>query len=132
MSRKKDPDALLKSGTAAGLEENFKKAVSEMLLLSLLNEREMYVGEITEAMKERSNDAYSISYPYAIIYRMSRLSYIREAGRRNAADGRLRQFYGITEAGNAYLQELLKSYHRMAASVEMILPSEQQSNSEEK
>lgn len=123
MSRKKDPDAILKSGTAAGLEENFKKAVSEMLLLSLLSEREMYVGEITEAMEERSKGAYTISYPYAIIYRMSRLLYIREAGRRNAADGRLRQFYGITEAGNAYLQELLKSYRRMSASVEMILPS---------
>ena len=124
MSRKKDPDAILKSGTAAGLEENFKKAVSEMLLLSLLSEKEMYVGEITEAMEQRSEGAYTISYPYAIIYRMSRLMYIREAGRRNADDGRLRQFYSITDNGKAYLHELQETYSRMAGSVTKILSAE--------
>jgi len=120
MSRKKDPEAILKSGTAAGLEENFKKAVSEMLLLSLLSEKEMYVGEITEAMEQRSNGAYTISYPYAIIYRMSRLMYIRETGRRNAPDGRLRQFYGISDTGREYLGELMETYGRMISSVAKI------------
>lgn len=126
MSRKKDPDAILKSGTAAGLEENFKKAVSEMLLLSLLSEKEMYVGEITKAMEQRSNGFYTISYPYAIIYRMSRLSYICEAGRRNAEDGRLRHFYSISDVGRAYLKELLNTYGRMISSVQLIIsaPSE--------
>lgn len=117
MSRKKDPDAILKSGTAAGLEENFKKAVSEMLLLSLLSEKEMFVGEITKAMEQRSNGAYTISYPYAIIYRMSKLEYISEIGRRNADDGRLRQFYGITDSGRVYLRELMETYNKMVGCV---------------
>ena len=120
MSRKKDPDAIHKSGTAAGLEENFKKAVSEMLLLSLLNEKEMYVGEITGAMEKRSGGAYMISYPYAIIYRMSKLNYICEIDRRNADDGRLRQFYGITDAGRKYLGELMATYSKMIGCVESI------------
>ena len=124
MSRKKDPDAILKSGTAAGLEENFKKTVSEMLLLSLLNEKEMYVGEITKAMEQRSGGTYTISYPYAIIYRMSKLKYISEIGRRNADDGRLRQFYGITDSGKEYLGELMETYTKMTGCVSCITSPE--------
>ena len=78
-----------------------------------------------EAMEQRSNGAYTISYPYAIIYRMSRLMYIREVGRRNAEDGRLRQFYGISDSGKAYLKELLDTYNRMAVSVKQILTAPQ-------
>ena len=47
MGRKPNPlDMPERSGSAAGMEENMKKAVAEMLVLFLLNERDMYIGEI--------------------------------------------------------------------------------------
>ena len=46
-------DAPERSGSVQGLEENLKKAVSEMLVLFLLNEREMYIGEIVAAYKQK-------------------------------------------------------------------------------
>ena len=91
-----------------------------------MNEKEMYVGEITGAMEQRSGGAYTISYPYAIIYRMSKLQYISEIGRRNADDGRLRQFYGITDAGRKYLGELMETYGKMVGCVASITAPEKE------
>ena len=52
MGRKPNPlDMPERSGSAAGMEENMKKAVAEMLVLFLLNERDMYTGEILEELE---------------------------------------------------------------------------------
>ena len=50
-----------RSGSVQGLEENLKKAVSEMLVLFLLNEREMYIGEIPDELERRSDGKFHIS-----------------------------------------------------------------------
>ena len=50
------------------MEENLKKALSEMLVLALLHERDYYALEMAPAIAERSNGAISITFPYAILY----------------------------------------------------------------
>ena len=92
MGRKPNPsETPERSGSAAGMEENMKKAVAEMLVLFLLHERDMYIGEIPEELEKRSGGTFHIVFPYSVIYRMVKFDYIEELKKRIAPDGRKRQ-----------------------------------------
>ena len=105
------------------LEENLKKALTETLVLFLLSQREYYIGELTAVIQEESGGTLNIVFPYAAIYRMSRNGHITESQKRTAPDGRLRQYYTITDQGRAYLSGLLDTYRRFSRGVSDILSS---------
>lgn len=116
--------------TAAGMEENLKKALVEMLVLALLHQREYHAPELSQALAEYSGGAVNISFPYAILYRMIEQKYIQELPKRKAPDGRRRQYYGITQAGRQYFQENWTVYKAFTAGVdqlvEAVCPKEKQ------
>ncbi len=103
------------------LEDNLKKALTELLMLSLLSRKEYYVGELSAALREKSGGVLTIVFPYSALYRLQRLGCIKELGNRNAPDGRRRQYYGITEAGRTYLAQQLSAYQRFSGGVEAVL-----------
>lgn len=107
--------------TAETLEENLKKALTEMLVLSLLHRREYYIGELTADLEALSGGTLNIVFPYGVIYRMTRSEYIVESKKRTAPDGRLRQYYRITSAGEEYLIHLLAAYRRFTSGVSDVL-----------
>lgn len=107
--------------TESSLEENLKKALTELLVLDLLSRREFYIGELTSTIKEVSGNVLAIVFPYGAIYRLCRRGYIVESQKRNAPDGRLRQFYRITSAGQVYLDQLLDTYWKFNKGVNAIL-----------
>lgn len=108
----------------SGLEENLKKALTELLILFLFNEQEHYIGELSPLLEQRSHGTLSIVFPYAAIYRITKAGYLTETKKRNAPDGRLRQYYKITESGQTYLSELLSTYHIFFQGVNAILSGE--------
>lgn len=95
------------STSPEGLEENLKKGLTELLVLYLLREREMFIHEMTGQLLERSGGRLNISFPYAVIYRLLDAGYIELGAKQVAPDGRRRQYYRSTPAGNAYLEQLL-------------------------
>lgn len=107
--------------TAISLEENLKKALTELLVLHLLAKQECYIGELTETIREKSQGVLNIVFPYAAIYRMLDDEYIMEVKKRIAPDGRRRQYYQITEKGREYLDQLLETYQRFSQGVADIL-----------
>lgn len=110
------------------LEENLKKALTELLMLSLLSQREYYIGELSATLHEKSGGALTIVFPYSAIYRLLESDYITECKKRNAPDGRRRQYFGITEKGRAYLQQLLEIYERFSGGVAAVLERGEDSN----
>lgn len=108
----------------SGLEENLKKALTELLILFLFNEQEHYIGELSPLLEQRSHGTLSIVFPYAAIYRITKAGYLVETKKRNAPDGRLRQYYKITESGQTYLSELLSTYRSFFQGVNAILSGE--------
>lgn len=108
----------------ADLEDNFKKAMSELLLLFLLSEKDCYIGELTAALSRRSGNILSMVFPYAAVYRLEQGGYIVEIGKRIAPDGRRRQYLSITDAGRTHLQQLLEGYSRLSQGVSNILEGE--------
>lgn len=117
--------AKTRSGAPQGMEDNLKKAVTELVILSLLNEEDMYAGQLLREMEERSDKALNIVFPYAALYRLLEFGYIVEGDRCNAPDGRRRQFYRITDKGRAHLGDLLPVYHSFVGGIEKILASGQ-------
>ena len=107
--------------SAVSLEETLKKAITELLILQLLSQREYYIGEITQAISDKSGGALNVVFPYAAIYRMEEAGYIMELPRRIAPDGRRRQYFSITPEGLAYLAQLRNVYATVTGGVEKIL-----------
>lgn len=103
------------------LEENLKKALTELMVLFLLSEKECYIGELSSMISKRSHGILSIVFPYGAIYRLEEAGFIKEIGKRNAPDGRRRQFYSITDAGQIHLDHLLKTYERFSKGVSDVL-----------
>ena len=58
------------------LEENFKKTLTEMLVLSLLAEQDRYIGELTTTISQRSGNTLNIVFPYGAVYRLEESGYI--------------------------------------------------------
>ncbi len=110
-----------KKSAVDSFNDNFKKTVTEMLLLELLDEQETYIGDLAGILRERSEGRLSLSFPYAAIYRLLEDEYIEELKKRNAPDGRRRQFYAITKSGRAYLKVIKQAYKDAVEAVDMIL-----------
>lgn len=107
--------------SAVSLEENLKKAITELLILQLLSQREYYIGEITQAISDKSGGTLNVVFPYAAIYRMEEAGYIVELPRRIAPDGRRRQYFSITPEGLVYLAQLRNVYATITGGAAKIL-----------
>lgn len=121
--------------SSSSLEENLKKALTELLILHLLNTGEYYIGELTEALKKHSNGVLKLVFPYSAIYRLQRDGYISDSEKRVASDGRLRQFFSITDSGREYYKEILDFYHYFINGINVFLdttydPSKKDTTSE--
>lgn len=103
------------------LEENLKKALTELLILQLLSKREYYIGELTSTLHEKSGSALTIVFPYAAVYRLLEDELIIESRKRIAPDGRRRQYYTITDRGRAHLTVLLDIYSNFSRGVAAVL-----------
>lgn len=106
------------------LEDNLKKALTELLLLHLLSQRDYYIGELTATLQEKSDGALAIVFPYGAIYRLLESGYVRETEKRNAPDGRRRQYYRITDSGKDYLRQLISIYTNFSKGVDAVLAEE--------
>ena len=102
------------------MTENLKKALTEMLILSFLNKKDMTIYEILNILDKQSNSICKIQYPYGVIYRMSDRGYIEIAGKA-VSDDRRRIHYRITDLGKEYLTKITEEYHNFISGMNMIL-----------
>lgn len=110
-----------RSGSIQGMEDNLKKAVTEMLVLALLSQEDMYAAQITQALVDRSHSVLSIQFPYSVLYRLISFGYIVEAYKKIAPDGRRRQYYQITQEGQIYKDALVRYYRQFSGGVDLLL-----------
>lgn len=103
------------------MEDNFKRAVTEMLVLILLNREDLSVAQIMQQVEEETEYSINLVSPYMLFYRLIEDNCIIEAYKKIAPDGRRRQYYQITEDGKKYLKELIALYHRLTGGVASLL-----------
>jgi len=102
------------------LTENLKKGLTEFLVLSCLEKRPMSIYEILKLLDEKSNARCRITFPYALIYRLTGYGFIADDGKR-VSDNRLRAFYRITDEGKAYLEQMRKEYTSFVSGMSALL-----------
>ena len=114
-----------KSGTAVSMNENFKKATVEMMLLYILKDGKKYVYEMMQELSRKSEGIFQVATLYPAIYRLSGFGYIKEAGIEMSPDNRTRKYYAITGSGRNYLDQLVEEYQKLCVGVEKIFSSEE-------
>lgn len=106
------------------LEENLKKALSELLILHLLNSREHFIGELTEKLERNSGGILRLVFPYSAVYRLQQEGHIADSDKRIAPDGRKRQYYHITAQGREHYLHLLDTYRQFIDGVNIVLETQ--------
>lgn len=117
---KQEIPAPQKSGTKEGFRDAFKKAVTEMLVLQLLKEKDMYAYEMIREIGNRTAGVLSFNTLYLAIYRLKDLGYIEEA-KTSVERNRARVYFRLSEAGEERLAELIEEYRLVTGAVEKIL-----------
>lgn len=111
------------------VRENLKRGTVEMILLHLLQERDMYGYEILQEMRARSNDKFTLKdgSMYPVLYRMIDKGLITDeqvlVGRR-----RTRVYYHLTDEGKKYLEEIKEEYFFITEGISNILNYQEASN----
>ena len=91
----------------------FMSGVPELLLLRLLNEREMYGYELVRSIKEATGDAITLGEGviYPVLHSLERNGSLRS--KRKPVGGRTRVYYSVTRQGRGRLQDLQEDWHRI-------------------
>ncbi len=104
----------MQDNTGHSFSAYFKRAVSPLMVLALLQERQMYGYEISQQINQRSKKKLSIAVLYPVLYRLEEQGYIC-IGDTTVENGRARNYYAITEAGRAYLEQTYEEFTELSA-----------------
>lgn len=105
-----------------GMQTHFKKGVTTLCILSLLQRREMYGYELVQETERVSGGLLSFQDGtlYPVLYRLQEQGYI--ADRKELAGKRMtRVYYRLTPEGSDYLQRILQEYRQVSEGARRIL-----------
>lgn len=93
------------------LSEGIKRGTFELMILTLLQDGDMYGYQITHELANRSHGMYSIleGSMYPTLYRLVNKRYLSDRHEKVGAR-RTWIYYHLEESGKAYLTELKKEY----------------------
>lgn len=100
---------------------NFMNGVPELLVLRLLQGREMYGYELVQAIRERSGEAISFGEGviYPVLHQLEREGAL--SSRRISVEGRSRVYYALTPSGSARLNDLAGNWSKLAEIIRTML-----------
>lgn len=95
--------------------------IPELLVLQLLDSREMYGYQLARSIRVLTADAVAIgeSVLYPALHLLEQRGLVK--GRRRTVDGRERVYYAITAKGRRRLEHLTNQWRRIAGGVEAVL-----------
>lgn len=117
MARTKD------SGNDHSFEDYFKRATCPMLILMLLDKQPLYVYKLSQELKKRSDNKYTVGYLYPVLYRLQTVGYVKEDSQEISESNRIRNYYSITDSGKEYLKKITEEYRELLKMVDVIIDS---------
>lgn len=108
-----------------GISENLKKGTSELLILYLLQNEDMYGYQIAQELKVRSGEQFVMPEGslYPTLYRLIDKGVISD--RMEIVGKRLRKYYHLEPKGKDYLETITNEYDKISAGIRMVLSGEQ-------
>ncbi len=99
----------------------FMSGVPELLLLRLLNEKEMYGYELVRSVKTVTDEAISLGEGviYPVLHSLERGGALK--ARRKSVSGRTRVYYSLTGKGRTRLERLHGEWKRIESGIRAAL-----------
>lgn len=100
---------------------SFMNGVPELLILSLLDQQEMYGYEIVQAIRSRTERVVAIGegVVYPVLHALEQDGALKS--RRKTVNGRSRIYYSVTATGSRRLAGLSESWFTLAAAIRKML-----------
>jgi PadR family transcriptional regulator len=100
---------------------NFMNGVPELLILRLLNEKEMYGYELVQAIRERTDAVVAIGegVVYPVLHGLESDGALK--ARRKTVNGRSRIYYSVTPRGSRRLADLSETWTNLAGAIHRML-----------
>lgn len=97
------------------MDKEIMKGSIDILLLSLLNKRDMYGYEMVKTLKENSNELYNMSEGtlYPALKRLENKDWLQSYWENSKSGGR-RKYYRITEGGKKELNKKLQEWTQIS------------------
>lgn len=101
----------------------FMSGVPELLLLQLLNSREMYGYELVRSIREVTGEAISLGEGviYPVLHSLERNGSLKS--KRKPVGGRTRVYYSVTRKGRERLEKLQGDWQRIRTGITSALES---------
>lgn len=95
----------------------FMSGVPELLLLRLLQQREMYGYELVRSIRQVTGEAISLGEGviYPVLHSLERNGCLKS--KRKNVGGRARVYYALTARGRRRLEELRNEWHRIRGGI---------------
>lgn len=104
------------------IQETLRRGTLELVLLSMLKDGDKYGYEIVRELFARSNGTYMLQEGsmYPSLYRLLDRGLISDR-KEQVGKKRTRVYYHLTDAGEKYLEELIKGYYEIRGGVEAVI-----------
>jgi len=100
---------------------NFMAGVPELMILRLLQDREMYGYQIVQAIRLETADVVSLGegIVYTVLHALEREGALKP--RRKTVDGRSRIYYSVTADGMRRYRDLAASWTLLAGAIQAVM-----------
>jgi PadR family transcriptional regulator, regulatory protein PadR len=100
---------------------NFMAGVPELMILRLLQDREMYGYQIVQAIRSETGDVVSLGegIVYTVLHGLEREGALRS--RRRTVDGRSRIYYAVTTNGVRRYHDLAETWTALAGAIQSVM-----------
>ena len=104
------------------LNKEMLKGIIDLLILSLLNEKDSYGYEISKTIKQRTEGAFALQEPtlYLSLKRLEKRGMVSSYWGEESRGGR-RKYYSITEEGRKMLQGQIRDWKQLVEIVARFL-----------
>jgi PadR family transcriptional regulator PadR len=100
---------------------NFMAGVPELMILRLLQRRQMYGYELVEAIRAETGDVVSLGegVVYTVLHALEREGALKS--RRQSVEGRSRIYYAVTATGLKRYGELAQTWTALAGAIQSVI-----------
>ncbi len=100
------------------VQKAWMRGAGPLAVLKLLDQREMYGYELAEALDRQSDGVLAMGHStlYPLLYNLESKGLIRHDASR-LAEGRVRKYYALTDAGREWLQEHEQEWFGLVAAM---------------
>jgi DNA-binding PadR family transcriptional regulator len=108
-------------GNIMAVDKSLISGSTSMLLLRLLEEKDMYGYEMIETLEKKSNNVFTLKVGtlYPLLHSLEEKNYLKSY--ESEANGKTRKYYSITKEGKKYLKSKKEEWNEYQTAVANVL-----------